>query len=134
MWRDCTNSQDFSFIPTNYHQFFSFAHSHRQYADESLGFLIVRGENVAMMGLMGAVSRPPEIAGYKRVTVAEIKHVRPYVFFPPLFLKSHIHSSDSTPSSLLQNKSFSSLGAETEEERMMNKYHQGSCFSLSLFS
>ena len=37
--------------------------------------MIVRGENVAMMGLMGAVSRPPEIAGYKRVTVAEIKPV-----------------------------------------------------------
>ena len=29
-----------------------------------------------MMGLMGAVSRPPEIVGYKRVTVAEIKPVR----------------------------------------------------------
>jgi hypothetical protein len=77
VWRDCTNSQNLSFISTNYHQLFSFAHSHRQYADESLGFLIVRGENVAMMGLMGAVSRPPEIAGYKRVALAEIKHVRP---------------------------------------------------------
>jgi hypothetical protein len=60
---------------------FSFSHTHRQYADESLGFLIVRGENVAMMGLMGAVSRPPEIAGYKRVAVAEIKPVRPLWFF-----------------------------------------------------
>jgi hypothetical protein len=73
-WKDCTISQIPSFASIT-HRISSFCHSHRQYADESLGFLIVRGENVAMMGLMGAVSRPPEMVGYKRVTVAEIKPV-----------------------------------------------------------
>jgi hypothetical protein len=29
-----------------------------------------------MMGLMGVVSRPPEIVGYKRVPLSEIKPVR----------------------------------------------------------
>jgi hypothetical protein len=74
VWKDCTIPQVASSAPAT-NIVFSFCHSHRQYADESLGFMIVRGENVAMMGLMGAVSRPPEIAGYKRVTVAEIKPV-----------------------------------------------------------
>jgi hypothetical protein len=46
--------------------------------------MIVRGENVALMGLMGAVSRPPEVAGYKKVPVAEIKPVRFFYFFQPM--------------------------------------------------
>jgi small nuclear ribonucleoprotein (snRNP)-like protein len=90
---DSASSSFFVYSP---HCASSFCHSHRQYADESLGFLIVRGENVAMMGLMGAVSRPPEIVGYKLVSVSEIKTVSWHAFpsrFCALFYHrvSHCH-------------------------------------------